>query len=654
MYLRKILFYSFIVFIISFELSYAISTLSGFVRDANGAPVASVDLDFFDMQTGVKLVTPGDNTDINGFYSVTVLNSTFYRVTFAPSQGNSLLGKQFFNFDLSTSMALDVQLESGITISGIISDSLGNPIGEADIDVDSIGGGRVFTPDDNSFIVDGSYSVVVPQGLFRIRYDSPVNSSFLGVQLDTVIVFTDTTINITMSTAHNLTGTVTDLSSSGVFNVDIDLRDAVTGSKIFTSNNSTDTLGNYNVVVNSGLYQLRFAPARGSRYVGKLIDSVSIITDRIYDEVLEEGLLCTVRIVDTLGNPVAGVDIDVKLSESGAKLYTPNDKTTATGETIVTVQQGLYDLQFDPPLGSTFQQILIPNVSLNQDTLIELVMVQVVNVNFSGQIIDNSLSGLGNIKLSLVTPTTSSKIYLVGNITDSLGLFDIQVPQGTFNLQISPPRGSHYIAQEFKEVNFTTDTLSGQIILEDGSLVTLIVVDELDSPLPSTDIDISLPNTTQELFTPNDYTDMNGVAEVVLPQGWYDIVAIPNASTKLGSEILPNYFIEDGDSVTIHLSHKKSEANDDDFILYQNQPNPFNSSTIIRFDIMSPTDVQVDIYNILGQKVKSLVDNYYPTGVYAVQWDGTDKRNKKVASGLYFYQIVTSQGANARKAVLLK
>src|SRR3989304_5565287 len=83
-----------------------IPCLTGIVKDAMGNPVANVDLDFIDPVTGVKLVTPGDNTDATGFYNVCVLPGT-YHVTFAPAPGSHLLGKRILNVDMSVGRVLD-------------------------------------------------------------------------------------------------------------------------------------------------------------------------------------------------------------------------------------------------------------------------------------------------------------------------------------------------------------------------------------------------------------------------------------------------------------------------------------------------------------------------------------------------------------------
>lgn len=90
------------------------------------------------------------------------------------------------------------------------------------------------------------------------------------------------------------------------------------------------------------------------------------------------------------------------------------------------------------------------------------------------------------------------------------------------------------------------------------------------------------------------------------------------------------------------------------FDLAQNYPNPFNSSTVIQFALPSASRVQLDIFNILGQKVKSLVDQELPAGVVSVTWDGRNETGNNVASGVYFYRMVTRDFQSSKKLLLLK
>jgi hypothetical protein len=90
------------------------------------------------------------------------------------------------------------------------------------------------------------------------------------------------------------------------------------------------------------------------------------------------------------------------------------------------------------------------------------------------------------------------------------------------------------------------------------------------------------------------------------------------------------------------------------YSLDQNYPNPFNTSTVIRFNIKHDGHVRLDVFNILGQKVKTLVDEYRHLGPQAADWDGTDAVGRVVPTGLYFYRLVTSDYTGVKKMVLLK
>ncbi|MFQ6008246.1 MAG: S8/S53 family peptidase [Candidatus Zixiibacteriota bacterium] len=90
------------------------------------------------------------------------------------------------------------------------------------------------------------------------------------------------------------------------------------------------------------------------------------------------------------------------------------------------------------------------------------------------------------------------------------------------------------------------------------------------------------------------------------------------------------------------------------FELHQNYPNPFNPTTNISFSLSTATDVSLEVFNILGQKVKILHTGRLPSGTHTFQWDATDDRHEKVASGIYFYRLTAGEHYQTKKMVLLK
>jgi hypothetical protein len=92
------------------------------------------------------------------------------------------------------------------------------------------------------------------------------------------------------------------------------------------------------------------------------------------------------------------------------------------------------------------------------------------------------------------------------------------------------------------------------------------------------------------------------------------------------------------------------------FVLEQNYPNPFNSSTTFRYSLaeLKPTQTVVRILNVLGQEVKTLVNEKQTAGTYQIVWDGLDNSGNSVTSGVYVYSIVSGQSHSVKKLVLLK
>lgn len=153
-----------------------------------------------------------------------------------------------------------------------------------------------------------------------------------------------------------------------------------------------------------------------------------------------------------------------------------------------------------------------------------------------------------------------------------------------------------------------------------------------------------LPNTR---YAPNGYVDANGVA--ILSYGLVDLSynktsPLYNAGTD-GKPIGDLQWFKD-------IPSDVDETNNtipNDFVLFQNFPNPFNPTTNIQFILPRPSHTKLIVYNILGQEVSKLVDGYYQSGKYNVYFDGS-----KFSSGIYFYQLQAENVVKVRKMIIAK
>jgi flagellar hook assembly protein FlgD len=107
---------------------------------------------------------------------------------------------------------------------------------------------------------------------------------------------------------------------------------------------------------------------------------------------------------------------------------------------------------------------------------------------------------------------------------------------------------------------------------------------------------------------------------------------------------------------TVHIT--TSDADEAEIaapgIKIKNYPNPFNPQTAISFELAQTEMVNIDIYNIKGQRINTLSSQRYSAGEHSVIWNGNDDYGNRMPSGLYFYRIVTDSSSATAKMMLMK
>jgi len=88
-----------------------------------------------------------------------------------------------------------------------------------------------------------------------------------------------------------------------------------------------------------------------------------------------------------------------------------------------------------------------------------------------------------------------------------------------------------------------------------------------------------------------------------------------------------------------------------DFKLFQNYPNPFNKGTKFYYYVPQPVNVQISIYSLSGEKIKTVINGDQPDGMQSAIWDGTDYKNRAVSSGIYFYSMQVGGQRDVKKMV---
>ena len=108
------------------------------------------------------------------------------------------------------------------------------------------------------------------------------------------------------------------------------------------------------------------------------------------------------------------------------------------------------------------------------------------------------------------------------------------------------------------------------------------------------------------------------------------------------------------DFYMISFNKEADEQIDNETLQVYYSPNPFYSSTVISFNLKKEKDITLEIYNIKGQRIKTLYKGNSTAGEHNVTWNGTDENNKKVSTGIYFYKLITPEKILSKKMLLMR
>ena len=161
--------------------------------------------------------------------------------------------------------------------------------------------------------------------------------------------------------------------------------------------------------------------------------------------------------------------------------------------------------------------------------------------------------------------------------------------------------------------------------------------------------------TDTAITTPED-------ASIMMTTGPFDIpfgatvtasFAILGANSLAALQAVADAAIEKYDQLT-SIDENFSDALPESFGISSTYPNPFNPSASIRFAIDKAGQVELTVYNIMGQKVRTLVDEQRLPGTYEVTWNGRDGQGGEVASGMYFVRLRSDDRTSSKKMLLLR
>ncbi len=139
-----------------------------------------------------------------------------------------------------------------------------------------------------------------------------------------------------------------------------------------------------------------------------------------------------------------------------------------------------------------------------------------------------------------------------------------------------------------------------------------------------------------------------------------DVFLVATAQSQNG-DMNPNFTNAQGfgrlDSLSIITSVQERDnltGIPSNFQLFDNYPNPFNPETVIKYQLNESADVEVAIFNLLGQRIRLLLSQNQPEGIHQIKWDGTNDAGRAVSSGVYLYELRSGALRQSKKMLLLQ
>jgi len=532
--------------------------VTGRVVDGGGVGIAGVDLDAFDGPTGARLLTVRDDTDADGRYRL-VLPSGTYDLRYNPPSGSRLLPEQVVGVAVDADLELpDVTLEEGFLVSGSTVDSGGAPIADVDFDfIDTDTQAWLWLPNDDSDAA-GQFAIGVPAGVYTIQLAPPRESNFLPVRLENVIVAQDVDLGaLVLELGHALFGTAVDDAANELAGVDVDVFDEATGASVFIEHDATDDVGFFRVVVRAGTYRLQLDPTVEMRLLPLLTDPLLVSGDLDLGILtLERGLLVQGVVADESGAPLPAIDV-IATGVSGSALgRTFETRSDATGRYSMLVAEGSYLVQYDPPRDSPFFPLELGPVTISGDTQLPRAALERGRV-VSATVVDGTGAGVGGVDVDMRDAATGELIPLRDDLTDSAGFFRLLVQDGVYIVELEPDPATRLLPLATDPVDVSTDVDLGQLVLEQGYLLSGLVVDELTAAVADVIIDVTDVATGERQDLVGDRTDASGTFTTAVAPGDYLVQYAPPRSTRLvpllfgpvpvtGDTLLPTAVLQSG------------------------------------------------------------------------------------------------------------
>lgn len=435
-----------------------------------------------------------------------------------------------------------VSIPTGATIvTGQVTTSGGSGIVDVDLDfIDRSTDQSIPLVNDNTDPL-GFFALSIPVGDYDVRFKPAAGTNYVAVEQRGVRVEgASMTLDQTLGTGWVVSGRVIDEMAIPIGSLDLDVIDSVDGAALFVHGDNTDSLGNFSIVLPTGVFDIEFEPPVETLYVPKKVSNVTVNgAIPLGDVTLSFGLRMSGVVVDSSLLPVGQVQIKTIDPVSGFEVFNIRNVTDIAGAYSLVVAPGSYDLSLIPSRGSAFLPRYFAGVSMTMDTTLPDLPLD-AGALITGLIVDPFGDPVEAVDLDFVSSWTRLERFTPKDNTDENGQFAIAVRPGTYDIRFDPPSISGFAPAEMLAFGFSNSTSLPTVQLQVAVTVSGSVQDGGGTPQIGLDLDFLAPANAQEMPSSSDTTDGFGVFAAAVNAGTYDVRVNPPPASGLGQALVPN------------------------------------------------------------------------------------------------------------------
>ena len=421
-----------------------------------------------------------------------------------------------------------------VTITGVVKTEGAVAIGNVDIDfIDLCSGANVFLASDHT-AADGTFNITIAAGTYDIHFIPPAGSTVCAGDMQEVVVSANASLGtVTLHPGRLVSGTVLTPSLTPAANVDIKWLIAPTNQRVFLSKTLTDASGNYAIRVPPGTWNLDYRPAATTTFADVerlgLVVGASDISG--LSNTLKTGFVVTGSVRTKSGNlKISNVDVSFFDDCTGLRVPTAHDNSDINGNFSVVVPAGTYTFTCAPPACAGVEASHATGVVISGAASMGTIALGAA-VLVSG--IVHGPSGLplfdAKIKFYDATVVGTPRQGAARDHTDANGAFSIQVPPGTYDLNIDPPAGLAALVFHISGLVVGGGANIGTVQLSPGLALSGHVQGPGGTPQLYTNINVLDHATHTNQHLANDRTDANGNFTVYVNPGVWDVHYDPAA-----------------------------------------------------------------------------------------------------------------------------